>query len=88
MSGIGFGLSPASQTAMIRLLVAAAGLVFLGSIGAFFLFVPLLSIVAAVCLILGLLLMFGLGVQVGIRGSQAAEGIETQHKLDTIVSHG
>ena len=55
---------------MIRLLVATAGLLLLGSIGAFFLFVPLLSIAAVVCLLLGLMLMFGLGVQVGTRGNR------------------
>jgi hypothetical protein len=55
---------------MIRLLVACIGLLLLGSIGAFFLFVPLLSIAAVVCLLLGLMLMFGLGVHVGTRGSR------------------
>jgi hypothetical protein len=55
---------------MIRLLLASIGLLLLGSIGAFFLFVPLLSIVAVVCILLGLMLMFGLGVQVGTRGSR------------------
>jgi hypothetical protein len=55
---------------MIRLLLASIGLLSLGSMGAFFLFVPLLSIVAVICILLGLMLMFGLGVQVGTRGSR------------------
>lgn len=55
---------------MIRLLLASSGLALLGSLGAFFLFVPLLSIVAVVLLLLALMLMFGLGVQVGTRGSR------------------
>ena len=54
---------------MLRFLMACIGLLLLGSIGAFFLFVPLLSIVAVVCLLLGLMLMFGLGVHVGTQGS-------------------
>ncbi len=60
---------------MLRLLLAGSGLLVVGSIGAFFLFVPLLSIAAAVCVLLGLIVMFGLGVQVGIRGTGNPEGI-------------
>lgn len=55
---------------MLRLLLASIGLLLLGSMGAFFLFVPLLSIAAVVCILLGLMLMFGLGVQVGTHGSR------------------
>jgi hypothetical protein len=40
---------------------------FLGSIGSFLLFVPILSIATVVWAMLGLVLMFGLGVQVGSR---------------------
>jgi hypothetical protein len=36
--------------------------------GAFFLFVPLLSVVTVACILVGLMLMFWLGIQVGTRG--------------------
>jgi hypothetical protein len=50
---------------MIRLLLAFVGVLFLGSLGAFFLFVPVLSIMTVTSMLAGLLLMFWLGVQVG-----------------------
>jgi hypothetical protein len=37
----------------------------LASIGAFFLLVPLLSLATVVCMLTGLILMFGLGMQFG-----------------------
>ncbi len=55
---------------MIRFLLASTGLLLLGSVGAFLLFVPLLSIVAVVFVVLSLMLMFGIGVQVGNQGSR------------------
>jgi hypothetical protein len=51
----------------MRILLACSGALFLGSIGAFFLYVPPLSIATVVLMLLGLTLMFGLGVQVGMR---------------------
>jgi hypothetical protein len=51
----------------IRILLAFSGVVFLGSIAAFLLYVSMLSIAAVVLILLGLMLMFGLGVQVGTR---------------------
>jgi hypothetical protein len=53
---------------MIRVLLAMCGALVLASIGAFFLFVPLLSIATVICLVAGMLLMFGLGFQMGPQG--------------------
>ena len=50
---------------MIRFLAIASAALFLGSIGAFFLYVPLLSLATVVCMLVGLILMFGLGIQFG-----------------------
>jgi hypothetical protein len=52
---------------ILRIFLASSGALFLGSLGAFLLFVPILSIATVVWTLLGLLLMFGLGVQVGSR---------------------
>ncbi len=49
----------------LRILLALSGALFLGSIGAFFFFVPLLSIATMVSILVGLTVMFWLGVQVG-----------------------
>jgi len=51
----------------MRILLVCSGALFLGSIGAFFLFVPLFSVATVVLMLLGLTLMFWLGVQVGAR---------------------
>jgi hypothetical protein len=51
----------------IRFLWAFLGVIFLSSMGTFFLTVPLPHVAAVVCIIAGLMLMFGLGVQVGNR---------------------
>ena len=58
---------------MLRLFFAFAGLLVLGAIGAFFLFVPILTIATVTWVLAGLLLMFGLGVQVGTREMQLVE---------------
>jgi hypothetical protein len=47
--------------------MAAAGALFLGSTGAFFLMVPMFSIATVVWILTGLMLMFGLGFQAGTR---------------------
>jgi energy-converting hydrogenase Eha subunit F len=47
---------------MKRFLLASSSILLLGSITGFFLFVSPLSIVAVFCILLALLLMFGLGV--------------------------
>jgi hypothetical protein len=60
---------------MIRILLASSGALFLGSMGAFFLFVPILSIATVAWTLTGLLLMFGLGVQVGPRKILPSESV-------------
>jgi hypothetical protein len=62
----------------IRILLAASGTLFLCSVGAFFLFVPVLSIASVVLILTGLLLMFGLGVQVGTRTMLPSESMGKQ----------
>jgi hypothetical protein len=52
----------------LRAVLALSAALFLGSIGAFFLFVPLVSIASMVSILVGLTVMFWLGVQVGTRG--------------------
>jgi hypothetical protein len=61
---------------MIRILLASLGVLFLGSIGAFLLFVPVLSLATVVCMLVALMLMFGLGVQVGNRQMLPSESVE------------
>jgi hypothetical protein len=45
----------------------AAAILFLGSMGAFLLYVPVMAVTAIVAILLGLILMFALGFQVGGR---------------------
>lgn len=54
---------------MIRFLLACSGALLLAAMGAFFLLVPLLPLAVVVFALVGLMLMFGLGVQVGARVS-------------------
>jgi hypothetical protein len=58
---------------MIRVALACSGALFLGSTVAFFLLVPVLSIATVAWMLIGLLLMFGLGVQVGTRETSVSE---------------
>ena len=51
---------------MTRFVIIFAAVLFVGSIGAFFLFVPPLWIATVALLLTGFMLMFWLGVQVGI----------------------
>lgn len=50
---------------MTRFFLVSSGALLMGSLGAFFLFVPLLSIATVAWIFVGLLFMFGLGFQVG-----------------------
>jgi hypothetical protein len=59
------------KVVMIRFLLASSGALFLGSIEAFFLFVPMLSIATVVWILVGLVQLFGLGLQVGTGGNAA-----------------
>ena len=58
---------------MIRLFLAFSGVLLLGTLAAFLLFIPVLSIATVVCVLVGLTLMFALGVQVGTRQMVPAE---------------
>jgi hypothetical protein len=60
----------------LRAALALSGALFLGSIGAFFVFVPLVSIASIVSILVGLTVMFWLGVQVGTRGMLVPERAE------------
>jgi hypothetical protein len=60
---------------IMRIFLASSGALFVGSIGAFLLFVPILSIATVFGTVLGLMLMFGLGVQVGSRGKLLPETV-------------
>ena len=74
----------------MRYLLATSGVLFLGSMGAFFLFVPALSIATVVWILVGLVLMFVLGVQVGTQAmlpSQAKSGGRLRSAFLTIRSH-
>ena len=54
-----------------RFLFGASGALFLGAAGAFFLFVPLMSIATVVLLLGGLMVMYCLGFQGGNSGNNA-----------------
>jgi len=60
---------------MTRFLLAFSGALFLGSIGAFFLFVPPLLIATVALLSMGFMLMFALGVQVGTRSRLPTDSV-------------
>jgi hypothetical protein len=60
---------------IMRIFLASSGALFVGSIGAFLLFVPILSIATVFGTVLGLMLMFGLGVQVGSRQTLLPETV-------------
>jgi len=65
----GIGTALASAKGVANHLITAAGVLLgvliLGSLGAFFLYVPILPVAAAVTIMLALILMFVLGVQTG-----------------------
>jgi hypothetical protein len=62
----------------MRFLLIASGALFLASTGAFFLYVPPLSIATVVLILVGLTLMFGLGFQAGGQGMVPREAIGNQ----------
>ena len=63
---------------IVRFLVSFTGVLFVGSTGAFFLLVPILSIVTVCCMVAGLMLMFGLGFQAGSRSIPLSESLGKQ----------
>ncbi|MCU1336342.1 MAG: hypothetical protein JWO19_1923 [Bryobacterales bacterium] len=60
---------------MLRFFLAFSGTLLIGSIAAFFLFVPPLLIASVTLLLMGSMLMFWLGVQVGSRSMLMADGV-------------
>jgi hypothetical protein len=60
---------------MTRFLLAFSGALMLGSTGAFFLFVPPLLIATVTLLLMGFMLTFVLGLQVGTQSMLPAERI-------------
>jgi Na+-driven multidrug efflux pump len=56
-----------------------AALVFLASLGAFFLYVPVLSVMTVGTTLFGLILMFILGIHTGSRGTQIPQPAEQQN---------
>ena len=60
---------------MTRFLLAFPAALFLGSTGAFFLFVPPLLIAAVTVLLMGFMLMFVLGLQVGTHAMFPSDGV-------------
>jgi hypothetical protein len=62
----------------MRVLLISSGALFLVSTGAFFLYIPPLSIATVVLILVGLTLMFGLGFQAGGQGMVPCEAVEDQ----------
>lgn len=60
---------------MTRFLLAYSGALFAGGTGAFFLFVPPVLIVTVTLLLMGFMLMFVLGVQVGSHSMLPADRV-------------
>jgi hypothetical protein len=60
---------------MQRILLASLAALLVGSAGAFFLFVSVLSIAAVALMLAGLVVMFGLGFQAGARGMTPSEPV-------------
>ena len=58
-----------------RIFSIFSGFLVLGSVGAFFLFVPVLSIAAAICVLTALILMFALGLRMGQPALLSAENV-------------
>ncbi len=52
---------------ILRFVMASAGVLFAGSTGAFFLLVPVFSIMTIASILVGLMLVFGIGFELGIR---------------------
>jgi hypothetical protein len=66
------------KVVLIRFILTSSGVLFLGSSGAFFLLAPMLSIATVALLLMGLMLMFWIGVQVGAQGMVPSESVGTR----------
>jgi hypothetical protein len=65
--GLPVGIPSASWKVTMRYLLTLSGLLLFASLGAFFLLVPILPIMVGATMLASLMLMFGLGLQVGRR---------------------
>jgi hypothetical protein len=65
--GLPVGIPSASWIVIMRYLLTFSGLLLFASLGAFFLLVPILPIMVGATMLASLMLMFGLGLQVGRR---------------------
>jgi hypothetical protein len=79
---------------MERYLLSSVGLMFLLALGAFLLFVPLLSIATVALIVLGLGLMFWIGFRIGRRSWPRMKqhmplhtGLHNGPHIDSIDSH-
>lgn len=87
------GIPFASWIVMMRYLLTVSGLLLFASLGAFFLLVPILPIMLVAAMLASLMLMFGLGLQVGRRavpvaasGQVAGYGYGEDHRWTEDVS--
>jgi hypothetical protein len=71
---------------MTRFFLVSSGALLLGSLGAFFLFVPLLSIATVAWIFVGLLFMFGLGFQVGTQAMLRCASLGKQTQTSAITA--
>lgn len=71
---------------MTRFLLAFSGALMFGSTGAFFLFVPPLLIATVTLLLMGFMLMFVLGLQVGTQTMLPVDGIAPTTPSDHLSS--
>ena len=79
---------------MERYFLPSIGLLFLGTLGAFLLFVPLLSIASVALILMGLGLMFWIGFRIGRRSwprikheMNLHSGMSNGARIDSLDSH-
>jgi hypothetical protein len=72
VAGPPVGIPSASWIVMMRYLLTVSGLLLFASLGAFLLLVPILPIMVVAAMLASLMLMFGLGLQVGRRAIPVA----------------
>ena len=63
---------------MERYVVSSLGVLLAGSIGAFLLYVPILPLAAVVLVLLGLILMFFLGLYLGVHETSPIGSVKQQ----------
>lgn len=70
-----------------RIFLTCSAVLLLASVGAFFLYVPFLSILTVASMLAALMLMFGLGFHAGTRGGMTAHGQVTVFGYSTKTLH-